>query len=53
MDPLIPGLAEHFIEWVDDRFGRVAAWLAGMLALLALTAGTVALGVAAVSWFGF
>ncbi|MBB3349266.1 hypothetical protein [Sphingomonas sp. BK069] len=53
MDSLIPGLAEHLIEWVDDRFGRVAAWLAGIFALLALTAGTVALGIAAFSWFGF
>ena len=46
MDPLMSGLAEHLIEWVDDRFGRTAAWLVGIIAVLVLTAGTIVIGIA-------
>ena len=40
------GLAEHLIEWVDDRFGWTAAWFVGIIAVLALTAGTIVISIA-------
>jgi hypothetical protein len=38
-------LAEAMIEWIDDRFGRPAAWTAAIGAVLVLTVGTIAVGV--------
>ena len=46
MDGLLSGLAEAVIEWVDDRFGRLAALSVGILAVLALTVGAVAIAAA-------
>ena len=44
MDGLLSGLAEYVIGWVDDRFGRTAAWAISILAVLALTVGALAVG---------
>lgn len=52
MDPLMSGLAEDLIAWVDDRFGRTAAWLASIIAVLALTVGTIAIGIAVLGYLG-
>lgn len=52
MDGLFGGLAEDVIEWVDDRFGRTAAWIVGILAVLALTVGALAVALAALAYFG-
>ena len=52
MDVLLVELAENVIEWVDDRFGRTAAWLAGVLAVLALTGGALATALALLTYFG-
>jgi hypothetical protein len=43
---------EDLIEWIDDRFGRAAAWVAGVLAILALTVGAIAVAFAALAHFG-
>lgn len=42
MGELLSGLAEDVIGWVEDRFGRLAAWTISIIAVLALTVGTVA-----------
>ena len=52
MDGLFGGLAEDVIEWVDDRYGRTAAWVVGIFAVLALTVGALAIAVAALAYFG-
>ncbi len=52
MDGLLVGLAENVIEWVDDRFGRTAAWIVGVLLVLALTAGALAIALALLAYFG-
>ena len=52
MDGLLDGLAETVIEWVDNRFGRTAAWIVGVLAVLALTVGALAIALAALAYFG-
>ncbi|WP_210356825.1 hypothetical protein [Sphingomonas beigongshangi] len=46
MDGLLAGLAENVIEWVDDRFGRTAAWIDGVQAAVALTIGAFATALA-------
>lgn len=46
MDGLLRGLAEDVIELVDDRFGRKAAWIVGVLAVPALIIGMPAIVVA-------
>lgn len=50
MDGLLRGLAEDVIEWVDDRVGRRAAWIVGVLAVLTLVIGVPALVVAALRY---
>ena len=50
MDPLLRGLAEDVIEWVDDRFGRRAAWIVSVLAVLTLVIGVPAIVVAALRY---
>lgn len=52
MDGLLVGLAENVIEWVDDRFGRTAAWIVGTVGVVALTIGAVATALALLAWFG-
>lgn len=52
MDGLLVGLAENVIEWVDDRFGRTAAWIVGVLAVVALTIGAFATALTLLAWFG-
>jgi hypothetical protein len=39
--------AEAVIEWVEDRFGRFASWIVGIMAVLALTVGAVVVAFAA------
>lgn len=41
MDVLLTGLAKDAIEWVDERFGRLAAWFVAVVSVLALTVGAV------------
>ena len=48
-DVLFVALAEGVIEYADERYGRVAAWLTG----LAMLAVPIALLVAAVWWLAF
>jgi hypothetical protein len=31
MDVALVGLVEAIIEWVDERFGRAAAWVVGVV----------------------
>jgi len=38
MDMFLTGLAEAIVAWVDERFGRVAAWAAAIVGLLAIIA---------------
>jgi multisubunit Na+/H+ antiporter MnhC subunit len=39
MDSYIESLAEGIIRWVDDRFGRAAAWIVSILVCTAITVG--------------
>lgn len=39
MDVFMTFIAEDVVGWIDDRFGRAAAWIVSILAVLALTAG--------------
>jgi len=32
------------VEWIDDRFGRRAAWCAAVIGVLMLTVGTLTVG---------
>ena len=41
MDVFMTFIAEDVVGWIDDRFGRVAAWIVSILAVLALTAGAI------------
>jgi hypothetical protein len=52
MDSLLAGLAEYAIEWVDDRFGGTVAWIASIVAVAALTVGTIAFALATLTYFG-
>ena len=38
---LLTGLAKDAIEWVDERFGRVAAWLVAVGSVIGLIGGAV------------
>lgn len=41
MNVLMTFIAEDVVGWVDDRFGRAAAWIVSTLAVLTLTVGAV------------
>lgn len=34
-----PSMLEEIVTWVDERFGRRAAWLAAILTILMIFAG--------------
>jgi len=38
MDMFLTGLAEAIVAWVDERFGRVAAWLASIVGVVTIIA---------------
>jgi len=41
MDVFMTFIVEDVVGWIDDRFGRVAAWIVSILAVLALTVGAI------------
>ncbi len=43
MDSYLAALVEAIVEWIDDRFGRPAAWLAAIVGLVAIIAVTFAI----------
>jgi hypothetical protein len=45
MDMFMTFIAEDVVGWVDDRFGRAAAWIVSILGVLALTVGPITLAV--------
>ncbi|MEG8028096.1 hypothetical protein [Sphingomonas aerolata] len=45
MDTFMTFIAEDVVGWVDDRFGRAAAWIVSIIAVLALTVGAITLAV--------
>jgi hypothetical protein len=38
MDSGLTDLVEAIVEWIDERFGRPAAWLAAIVGLIAIIA---------------
>jgi hypothetical protein len=38
MDFDLSALVETIVEWIDDRFGRPAAWLTAIVGLVAIIA---------------
>lgn len=42
---LVTFIAEDVVGWIDDRFGRAAAWIVSILAVLALTVGAITIAV--------
>ena len=45
MDVFMTFIAEHVVGWIEDRFGRMAAWIVSILAVLALTVGAITVAV--------
>ena len=45
MGAFLSGLAEEVVAWVDDRFGRAAAWIVSGIAVLVMTDGAITLAV--------
>lgn len=41
MDVLMTFIAKDVVGWIDDRFGRAAAWIVSILAVLTLTIAAV------------
>ena len=43
-DVQFTALAQNLVEWIDDRFGRTAAWIGGIAIIIGLlTAGIAAI----------